>query len=73
MDTRRRIERFDFWTLCLPSLVRFVAEAFPDLRRSVKWLAHQYEYLLGAVAMMVIAVMTWRSKPIHNPTKIDEQ
>jgi hypothetical protein len=44
-----------------------------DRRLVAVAMAHQYEYVLGAIAIMVIAVMTWRSKPKHNPTKSDEQ
>jgi hypothetical protein len=43
-----------------------------DRRLVAVAMAHQYEYVLGGVAMMVIAVMTWRSKPKHNPSKSDE-
>ena len=39
-------------------------ESFESDRRLVAVaMAHQYEYVLGTVAMLVIAVMTWRSKP----------
>ncbi len=44
-----------------------------DRRLVAVAMAHQYEYVLGGVAMMVIAVMTWRSNPKHNPSKSDEQ
>jgi hypothetical protein len=34
-----------------------------DRRLVAVAMAHQFEYVLGAVAVMVIAVMTWRSSP----------
>jgi hypothetical protein len=34
-----------------------------DRRLVAVAMAHQYEYVLGTIAMLVIAVMTWRSKP----------
>lgn len=34
-----------------------------DRRLVAVAMAHQYEYFLGAVALVVIAVMTWKSKP----------
>jgi hypothetical protein len=36
-----------------------------DRRLVAVAMAHQYEYVLGAIAMFVIAVMTWRLKPKH--------
>lgn len=44
-----------------------------DRRLVAVAMAHQYEYVLGAIAMLVIAVMTWRSKPLGSVTgKNDE-
>lgn len=34
-----------------------------DRRLVAVAMAHQYEYLLGGAAMLVIALMTWRAKP----------
>lgn len=34
-----------------------------DRRLVAVAMAHQYEYMLGAIALIVIAVMTWRSAP----------
>jgi hypothetical protein len=34
-----------------------------DRRLVAVAMAHQYEYLLGAIALVVIAIMTWRSRP----------
>lgn len=34
-----------------------------DRRLVAVAMAHQYEYILGAIAMIVIAYFTWRSKP----------
>ncbi len=44
-----------------------------DRRLVAVAMAHQYEYILGAVAMLVIAVMTWRSRPQRTSAKSDEQ
>jgi hypothetical protein len=44
-----------------------------DRRLVAVAMAHQFEYILGAVAMLVIAVMTWRSKPQLSLRKSDEQ
>jgi hypothetical protein len=34
-----------------------------DRRLVAVAMAHQYEYILGGIAMLVISVLTWRSKP----------
>jgi hypothetical protein len=44
-----------------------------DRRLVAVAMAHQYEYVLGTIAMLVIAVMTWRSKPLIScMEKIDQ-
>ena len=48
-------------------------ETFESDRRLIAVaMAHQYEYVLGAVTMLIIAIMTWKSKPQLDSTKIDE-
>ena len=34
-----------------------------DKRLVAVAMAHQFEYLLGAIALLVIAMMTWRAAP----------
>lgn len=38
-----------------------------DARMVAVAMAHQYEYVLGAIAMLVIGIMTWRSKTAVAP------
>jgi hypothetical protein len=48
--------------------------AFESDRRLVAVaMAHQYEYILGAVALLVIAVITWKSKPQRISTNPEER
>lgn len=44
-----------------------------DRRLVAVAMAHQYEYILGAVALLVVAFITWKSKPQRNTTSRDEQ
>jgi hypothetical protein len=37
-----------------------------DRRLVAVAMAHQFEYILGAIAMLIIAVMTWRAKSAEN-------
>jgi hypothetical protein len=42
-----------------------------DRRLVAVAMAHQFEYILGGVALLIVAVMTWRAKPILVTTNID--
>ncbi|MBX3418748.1 MAG: hypothetical protein KF851_14170 [Pirellulaceae bacterium] len=43
-----------------------------DRRLVAVAMAHQYEYILGAVALLVICAMTWRARLKRHSTKSDE-
>lgn len=43
-----------------------------DRRLVAVAMAHQYEYVLGAVALLVIGAMTWRAKPECQTSKSNE-
>lgn len=61
-----------FIMIAIVMAVMAIAEMIPAAQRRATFehdrrlmavaLAHQYEYLLGAIALGIIAVMTWRSK-----------
>ena len=71
---------FILWVLMIAILVIVMAIAgtipetdrrptFEQDRRLVAVaMAHQYEYLFGAIALLVISLLTWRSPPRQNPT-----
>lgn len=44
-----------------------------DRRLVAVAMAHQYEYILGAIALLVIGAMTWRARPERHSKKSDEQ
>jgi hypothetical protein len=44
-----------------------------DRRLVAVAMAHQYEYILGLVALLVIAIMTWRSSPNHKAAEMSDE